>query len=30
VAIHSDPDPNLFEAVISNGKEQGTVRFRPL
>jgi len=30
VTIHSDPDPNLFEAVISNGKEQGTVRFRPL
>src|SRR5271166_2024645 len=30
VAIHSDPDPNLFEVVISNGKEQGTVRFRPL
>jgi hypothetical protein len=30
VAIHSDRDPNLFEAVISNGKEQGTVRFRPL
>jgi hypothetical protein len=27
VAIHSDPDPKLFEAVISNGKEQGTVRF---
>jgi hypothetical protein len=30
VAIHPDPDPKLFEAVISNGKEQGTVRFRPL
>ncbi len=30
VAIHSDPDPNLFEVVISNGKEQGTVRFHPL
>jgi hypothetical protein len=27
VAIHSDPDPKLFEAVISNGKEQGKVRF---
>lgn len=28
VAIHPDPDPKLFEVVISNGKEQGAVRFR--
>jgi hypothetical protein len=27
VAIHPNPDPKSFEAVISNGKEQGAVRF---
>jgi hypothetical protein len=28
VEIHPDPDPKLFEAVISNGSEKGPVRFR--
>jgi hypothetical protein len=28
VEIHPDPDPKLFEAVISNGIEKGPVRFR--
>ena len=28
VEIHPDPDPKLFEAVISNGNEMGPVRFR--
>jgi hypothetical protein len=28
VEIHPNPDPNLFEAVISNGSEKGPVRFR--
>jgi hypothetical protein len=27
VAIHPNPDPKLFEAVISDGKEQRTVKF---
>jgi hypothetical protein len=28
VEIHPNADPNLFEAVISNGSEKGPVRFR--
>jgi hypothetical protein len=28
VEIHPNADPKLFEAVISNGSEKGTVRFR--
>jgi hypothetical protein len=28
VEIHPNADPNLFEAVISNGSEEGPVRFR--
>jgi hypothetical protein len=28
VEIHPNPDPKLFEAVISNGNEMGPVRFR--
>jgi hypothetical protein len=28
VEIHPNADPNLFEAVISNGSERGPVRFR--
>jgi hypothetical protein len=28
VEIHPNPDPKLFEAVISNGSEEGPVRFR--
>jgi hypothetical protein len=28
VEIHPNPDPKLFEAVISNGNEKGPVRFR--
>ncbi len=28
VEVHPDPDPKQFEAVISNGNQQGPVRFR--
>jgi hypothetical protein len=28
VEVHPNPDPQLFEAVISNGSQQGPVRFR--
>jgi hypothetical protein len=28
VVVHQNADPKLFEAVISNGSEQGPVRFR--
>jgi hypothetical protein len=28
VEIHPDPDPKLFEAVISDGREKGVVKFR--
>jgi hypothetical protein len=28
VEVHPNPDPKLFEAVISNGSEEGPVRFR--
>jgi hypothetical protein len=28
VELHRNPDPKLFEAVISNGSQQGPVRFR--
>jgi hypothetical protein len=28
VAVHPNSDPKLFEAVISNGSQQGSVRFR--
>ena len=28
VKLHSNADPRLFEAVISNGSQQGSVRFR--
>jgi hypothetical protein len=28
VELHQNADPKLFEAVISNGSQQGTVRFR--
>ena len=28
VELHPNADPKLFEAVISNGSQQGTVRFR--
>jgi hypothetical protein len=28
VAIHLDPDPRLVQAVLSNGTEQGTAKFR--
>jgi hypothetical protein len=28
IAIHPNADPRSFEAVISNGKEEGAVRFR--
>ena len=28
VEIHPDPDPKLFEAVISDGNEKGAVKFR--
>jgi hypothetical protein len=28
VVLHRNPDPKLFEAVISNGSQQGPVRFR--
>ena len=28
VEVHPNSDPKLFEAVISNGSEQGPVRFR--
>jgi hypothetical protein len=28
VELHSNTDPKLFEAVISNGSQQGAVRFR--
>ena len=27
VELHSNADPKLFEAVISNGSQQGPVRF---
>ena len=27
VELHRNPDPKLFEAVISNGSQQGPVRF---
>jgi len=30
VEIHPNADPNLFEAVISNGSEKGPVKFRLL
>jgi hypothetical protein len=29
IAMHLNPDPKLVEAVLSDGKEQGIVRFRP-
>jgi hypothetical protein len=28
IALHLNPNPQLVEALISNGKEQGAVRFR--
>ena len=28
VELHPNTDPKLFEAVISNGSQQGAVRFR--
>ena len=28
VELHQNADPKLFEAVISNGSQQGAVRFR--
>jgi hypothetical protein len=28
VALHLDPNPHLVEALLSDGKEQGSVRFR--
>jgi len=28
VELHPNADPKLFEAVISNGSQQGPVRFR--
>src|SRR4029077_2880236 len=28
IAMHLNPDPKLMEAVLSDGKEQGIVRFR--